>query len=159
MTNDWFSGKAATKAANRVPESLLPNPKARLKDQFHEVVRFKHLSLRTEEAYWEWIVRYLKFHRERTGTWRHPRDLGTTGVTPFLTDLAVQGMSASTQNLALNALLFLHREVLHLRFVPGDFERVSSHARRIATVSKSVRQSQFATTCQNFAETRQNLCS
>jgi len=46
---------------------LLPNPKARLQDQFHEVARLKHLSLRTEQSYWEWVVRYLRFHRERAG--------------------------------------------------------------------------------------------
>jgi integrase len=108
----------------------------RLQTGCHEVARFKHLSLRTEEAYWEWIVRYLKFHREQTGTWRHPRDLGTTGVTPFLTDLAVQGMSASAQNLALNALLFLHRDALHIRFAPGDFQRVSRPPRLPVLLSK-----------------------
>ena len=65
---------------------LVPNPKARLREQFHEVARFKYLALRTEETYWQWVVRYLKFHR-RPGTptpdpsqegskpdgWRHPR--------------------------------------------------------------------------------------
>ena len=54
-------------------EKLLPNPKARLKDQFHEVARFKHLSSRSETAYWEWVVRFLKFHKERAGDWQHPR--------------------------------------------------------------------------------------
>src|ERR1035437_9110287 len=106
-------------------EKLLPNPKARLKDQFHEVARFKHFSPRTETAYWEWVVRYLKFHKEREGDWRHPRDLGSRGVTPFLTWLATErDVSVSTQNQALNAMLFLHREVLALPMLPGDFVRV-----------------------------------
>jgi hypothetical protein len=39
-------------------DRLVPNPKARLRDQFHEVARFKHLSLRTEQTYWDWVVRY-----------------------------------------------------------------------------------------------------
>src|ERR1035438_3224913 len=104
---------------------LLPNPKARLKDQFHEVARFKHLSLRTETTYWEWVVRFLKFHKKLAGDWRHPCDLGSQGVTPFLTYLATErNVSVSTQNQALNALLFLYREVLALPMVAGDFIRV-----------------------------------
>jgi integron integrase len=106
-------------------EKLLPAPKGRLKDQFHEVARFKHLSPRTETAYWEWVLRYLKFHKERAGGWRHPRDLGSKAVTPFLTWLATErDVAISTQNQALNALLFLHREVLSLPLVAGDFVRV-----------------------------------
>jgi hypothetical protein len=62
-----------TKAANVQPEKLLPNPKGRLKDQFHEVTRFRHLALRSEQAYWAWVVRYLKYHRDQSGGWRHPR--------------------------------------------------------------------------------------
>ena len=104
---------------------LLPNPKTRLKDQFHEVARFRHLSYRTESAYWDWVVRFLKFHRERAGAWQHPRDLGSRGVTPFLTWLATErNVSVSTQNQALNALLFLYRAVLALPMVAGDFLRV-----------------------------------
>jgi integron integrase len=89
------------------------------------VARFKHLSPRSETAYWEWVVRFLKFHRDRTGGWRHPRELGSKGVTPFLTHLAtVRDVSISTQNQALNALLFLYREVLTVPMVAGDFVRV-----------------------------------
>ena len=113
------------KTASVPLDKLLPNPKARLKDQFHEIARFKHLSSRTETTYWEWVVRFLKYHKERTGGWLHPRNLGSQGVTPFLTYLAAQrNVSASTQNQALNALLFLYREVLALPMVAGDFVRV-----------------------------------
>lgn len=113
------------KTAATPQDKLLPNPKGRLKDQFHEVVRFKHLSTRTERSYWEWVVRFLKFHRERAGSWQHPRELGSRGVTPFLTYLANErDVSISTQNQALNALLFLYREVLSLPMVAGDFVRV-----------------------------------
>jgi len=135
-TDDLFSTKAAAKAANLPLEKLQPNPKGRLKEQFHEVARFKHLSPRSEQSYWEWVVRYLKFHRERAGVWTHPKDLGSTGVTPFLTGLAVQGVSVSTQNQALNALLFLHREVLHVPFVAGDFLRVSRPPRLPVVLSR-----------------------
>jgi integron integrase len=107
------------------PDQLLPNPKARLKDQFHEVARFRHLSPRSETTYWEWVVRFLKFHKERAGAWQHPRDLGSRGVTPFLTYLATErNVSVSTQNQALNALLILYRQVLTLPMVAGDFVRV-----------------------------------
>jgi len=71
------------------------------------------------------VVRYLRFHRDRTGEWVHPRDLGSKGVTPFLTWLATaHDVSVSTQNQALNALLFLYREVLVLPMDAGDFVRV-----------------------------------
>jgi integron integrase len=116
---------ASANAACMPRDKLVPNPKARLQDQFHEVVRFKHLSPRSESAYWEWVVRFLKFHRERAGGWQHPRLLGSKGVTPFLTYLATErDVSISTQNQALNALLFLYREVLLVPMVAGDFVRV-----------------------------------
>ncbi len=50
MTDDFFPAKAATKTANVPVEGLQPNPKGRLKEQFHEVARFKHLSPRTEQG-------------------------------------------------------------------------------------------------------------
>ena len=58
---------------------LIPNPKLKLQEQFHEVMRFKHLSERTETAYWQWVVRFLKFHRHG-GEWRHPRVLPASAV-------------------------------------------------------------------------------
>jgi integron integrase len=116
---------ARAKAASAPLGIFLPNPKAKLKDQFHEVARFKHLAARTEASYWDWVVRYLKFHKGVLGGWRHPRDLGTQGVTPFLTYLATErDVAISTQNQALNALLFLYREVLAMPFASGDFVRV-----------------------------------
>jgi integron integrase len=119
-----------TKAAKSPPGKLLPNPKGRLKDQFHEVARFRHFSPRTEAAYWEWVVRYLKYHRDAAGGWQHPGVLGSRGVTPFLTHLAVvRNVAASTQNQALNALLFLYRDVLSVPFVAGDFTRARRPSR------------------------------
>jgi hypothetical protein len=73
----------------------LPNPKARLKDQFHEVARFKHLSLRTGEAYWGWIRQVHCFYNKR-----HPRDMGNAEVEAFLSHLTTQRIAAAaTQNL------------------------------------------------------------
>ncbi len=80
----------------------------RLLDQVRAVLRRKHYSLRTEEAYISWVKRYVLFHQKR-----HPREMGLPEVEAFLTDLAVvQQVAASTQNQALSALLFLYAEVL-----------------------------------------------
>jgi integron integrase len=80
----------------------------RLLDRVRAVLRRKHYSLRTEEAYVGWIKRFVLFHDKR-----HPREMGLPEVEAFLTDLAVkQGVAASTQNQALSALLFLYAEVL-----------------------------------------------
>jgi integron integrase len=73
-----------------------------------ERLRAKHYSPRTEEVYVAWVRRYVRFHRRR-----HPREMGAVQVRDFLTHLAVERrVSASTQNQALAALLFLYREVL-----------------------------------------------
>ena len=73
-----------------------------------ERMRLKHLSRRTELAYLGWIRRFVAFHQRR-----HPREMGKAEVETFLTHLAVvRSVSASTQNQALGALLFLYREVL-----------------------------------------------
>jgi integrase len=98
-----------------VPEKIIPNPKARLLDQVREVLRLKHYSLRTEETYVGWIKRFIFFHQKR-----HPREMGAPEVQAFLSHLAVQGqVAASTQNQALNALVFLYHQVLDQDL--GDF--------------------------------------
>jgi integron integrase len=119
-----------SKAEIKPMGKLVVNPKAKLRDQFHEAARYRHISDRTEESYWQWVVRYLRFHRDRMGAWVHPKELGTRGVAPFLTYLATErNVAASTQNQALNALLFLYREVLRAEFVAGEFVRVRRPAR------------------------------
>jgi integron integrase len=85
-------------------------PAPRLLDQVREVIRIKHYSIRTEEAYLQWIRRYILFHQKR-----HPIELGSGELSAFLSHLAVHGkVSASTQNQALNAILFAYREVLKI---------------------------------------------
>ena len=80
----------------------------RLLDQVRDRIRRKHYSLRTEDAYIHWIKRFILFHSKR-----HPREMGAKEVEKFLTHLAVAGrVSASTQNQAKSALLFLYKEVL-----------------------------------------------
>jgi len=83
-------------------------PPPRLLDRLRAAVRARHYSLRTEEAYVGWVRRYVLFHGKR-----HPDELGEAEINAFLTDLAVtRKVSASTQNQALSALLFLYRDVL-----------------------------------------------
>ncbi len=82
----------------------------RLLDEVRGRLRFRHYSLRTEQAYVDWIRRFIVFSGKR-----HPRELGAEEVTAFLTHLAVAGrVAASTQNQAKSALLFLYKEVLDL---------------------------------------------
>ena len=71
-------------------------------------MRTRHLAYRSEQAYLQWIRRFVNFHQRR-----HPRELGAREVEQFLTHLAVERrVSAGTQNQALQALLFLYRHVL-----------------------------------------------
>lgn len=109
---------SGTSRGQRPKEGFVPNPNAPLKDQLHEVMRFRHYSRRTEQSYWQWIVRFLRHHRipgtAGSAGWRHPRSLGVAEVANFLSHLAKdRNVAASTQNQALNALVFLYGEVLH----------------------------------------------
>jgi site-specific recombinase XerD len=80
----------------------------RLLERVRQTARTRHLSLRTERAYTRWIVRFVRFHRLR-----HPSEMGAPEVRGFLSHLATdRHVSASTQNQALAALLFLYRDVL-----------------------------------------------
>lgn len=83
----------------------------RLLDQVRNKIRLKHYSIRTEQAYAQWIKRFVLHHHKR-----HPRDMGAEEVEQFLTMLAMRGkVSASTQNQAKSALLFLYKEVLGIQ--------------------------------------------
>lgn len=83
-------------------------PQPRLFDEVRAVARMRHLSLRTEQAYVAWIKRFICFHRKR-----HPREMRETEIRQFISHLAVkENISASTQTVALSALLFLYRDVL-----------------------------------------------
>lgn len=88
------NGPASTNSGGRQP---------RLLDQVRSAIRIRHYSRRTEKAYVFWIRRFVIFHRMR-----HPAEMGETEVTQFLSSLATQNkVSASTQNQALAAILFL----------------------------------------------------
>ena len=80
----------------------------RLRDQVRAAIRLRHYSRRTEDAYVHWIKRFILFNHKR-----HPDELAEGEVTAFLTHLAVdRQVSASTQNQALSAMLFLYKQVL-----------------------------------------------
>jgi integron integrase len=108
-----------------------PAPK-KLLDQVRDAIRLKHYSIRTEQAYVNWIKRYIHFHNVR-----HPADMGAPEVQAFLTHLAVEGnVAASTQNQALSALLFLYNVVLHQDLGPIDAMRAKKPKRLPSVLTK-----------------------
>jgi integron integrase len=125
---------------------LVPNPKLKLADQCREVIRFRHLARRTEETYLGWIERYVRFCREQAGRWVHPRECGGAEVRAFLSHLASgRKVAASTQNQALNALVFLHREVLGMELGEiGAFDRAKQPKRLPVVLTREECQRLFA---------------
>jgi len=103
-------------------EKFIPNRTLKLMDQCREVFRFYHYALRTEEAYSDWIRRFIHFHQKR-----HPKDLGAREVAAFLSHLASDlKVAPATQAQALNALVFLYRDVLIQPLGPlGEWGRQS----------------------------------
>jgi site-specific recombinase XerD len=94
------------------------------------VIRLKHMSLRTEEAYVSWVKRFILFHDKR-----HPAAMGADAIRAFLTHLAVHGkVAALTQNGALNALIFLYRQVLKQPFPALEGIERAKRPKRIPTV-------------------------
>ncbi len=91
------------------PSSDSSSRSPKLLDLLRDRIRVKHYSIRTEQAYVQWVKRYLYFHGMR-----HPKEMGKAEVEAFLTALAVErNVAASTQGQALAALLFLYKEVLN----------------------------------------------
>ena len=85
----------------------VPRP-AGLIQRYCQELQARHYARRTVATYEQWLRRFLRFHQLR-----HPREMGSAEVNAFLTHLAVElKVSASTQNQALSALLFLYRELL-----------------------------------------------
>ncbi len=100
-----------------IPPRPLTARKPKLLDQVRETIRRKHYSIRTEATYIGWIKRYIFFHGKR-----HPAEMGAAEMELFLNHLAAErNVAAATQNQALNALVFLYREVLR-----KDFDRMEN---------------------------------
>jgi integron integrase len=108
----------------------LPFPEPpRLLDRLRHALRVRHYSPRTEVCYVEWAERFIRFHGLR-----HPNTMGGPEIEQFLTDLAVnRHVAASTQNQALNALLFLYQQVLGLELPRLDAVR-AKRPKRLPTV-------------------------
>jgi integron integrase len=100
--------KNSRMAVSVVPTPAVSGKRKKLLDRVRDACRVKHYSIRTERAYTDWIERFIRFHKLR-----HPEEMSEVEVGEFLTHLATEGkVSASTQNQALSALLFLYKEVL-----------------------------------------------
>lgn len=107
-----------------------PSPPRKLLDQVRDRLRALHYSMRTEDACVYWIRRYTHFHGKR-----HPRELGGAEAEAFLAAPAVaRHVSASTQNQALAALLFLYREVLQTELPWRDGVTRAKHLARLPVV-------------------------
>jgi integron integrase len=110
----------------------------KLLDKLREQIRLRHYSIRTEQAYCDWVRRYVFFHEKR-----HPSEMGATEVRQFLSNLAVaRDVSASTQNQALQALLFLYKYVVNkdLGHIPG-IVRASTRDRIPVVLTKAEKDS------------------
>jgi site-specific recombinase XerD len=102
-----------------------PDPGGGLFHRMRGVMRLRHMAFRTEKTYQMWVRRFIRFHGGR-----HPRELTAADASRFLTDLArTRGVSASTQNQALQALLFLYRHVLEIE-LPRLEQVVRAHIRK-----------------------------
>jgi integron integrase len=109
---DGAQGALPSAASSAPSKPAAPGPgrgvEPRLLDRVRTALRLRHRSLRTEKAYVHWIRRFILFHDKR-----HPAEMGPAEITAFLNHLAVVGgVSASTQNQALNAIAFLYHRVL-----------------------------------------------
>lgn len=88
-----------------------PNPDLKLMDQVRETLRYYHYARSTERTYSQWILQFIYFYDKE----RHPRDMGGREIERFLSHLAtVKKVATSTQKQALNALVFLYRDVLQI---------------------------------------------
>lgn len=102
----------------------------RLMDQVRETLRFHHYAYSTEKIYVHWILRYIRFNDRH-----HPKEMGKQEIERFLSHLAInRDVTASTQNQALNAILFLYKHVLKLP-VEAEIRAIrSTRPQRLPTV-------------------------
>jgi integron integrase len=103
---------------------------SKLLGEMRDLIRRKHYSIRTEQAYLDWVKRYILFHGKR-----HPQEMGEAQIVAFLNHLAVQrNVAASTQNQALNALVFLYKQVLGREELALDDITRAKRPERLPTV-------------------------
>ncbi len=88
-----------------------PSKPKKLLDQYRERIRLKQYSPCTEKTYAQWVREYILFHKKR-----HPREMGVAEINQFITHLVIERkVSASTQNQALSAILFLYHNLLNIK--------------------------------------------
>ena len=109
-------------------DSAARQPKLLERMRIH--LRTRHYSIRTEQAYLDWVRRFILFHGKQ-----HPQDLGAAQVEAFLSHLAVdRQVSASTQNQAKAAILYLYRQVLGIELPWLDEVVQARQPRRLPVV-------------------------
>jgi len=100
-------------------QTLQPPTGKKLLDQYRDAIRLKHYSHRTEETYINRVREFILFHNKR-----HPKEMGTPEINQYLTYLVSEKkVSASTQNQALSAILFLYRHVLHIELEESELDQ------------------------------------
>ena len=113
------------------PPRFRPNPDLKLMEQVREVLRYYSYAYRTEQAYCQWILRYIRFHGGHT----HPEKLHSPHIERFLSHLVSEGnVSAATQKQALNALIFLYHKVLDIRVDDSISPLRAKKTKRLPTV-------------------------
>jgi integron integrase len=122
----------------RIAMQVLPTaPKAKLLEQVRQAIRTRHYSYMTEKAYVHWIRRFILFHNKR-----HPAEMAEAEIGQFLSSLATNShVAASTQNQALNAILFLYREILNkeIGYVNGVVRAKRPHRLPVVLTRQEVR--------------------
>jgi len=119
------------------PEAPVATPKPKLLQQVRDAIRRKHFSPRTEESYVHWIKRFIFFHNKR-----HPTEMAEKEIEQFLSSLASElHVSASMQNQALNAILFLYRDVLRkeIGYVDGVIRAKRPHRLPVVLTRQEVK--------------------
>ena len=112
MRFDLANAPSPAKIAPVSPSNAIVASSPKLLDRVRWLLRAKHYSIRTEQAYVDWTRRFILFHNKR-----HPGEMGEDEISAFLNDLAInRKVSASTQNQALSALLFLYQASLTVNF-------------------------------------------
>ena len=119
-------------------------PPTKLLDQVRTIARVKHFSLSTERAYVGWIRRFILFHHKK-----HPKEMAETEIREFISHLAINArISASTQTVALSALLFLYRDVLKRDLPYVDHIERASYPRRSPWLLRVAKCKRFRALCE-----------
>jgi integron integrase len=129
--------RPATSPGGPPVNSLAVPHKPKLLDQVRQAIRARHYSPKTEESYVHWIKRFIFFHNKR-----HPTEMAEKEIAQFLSSLASElHVSASTQNQALNAILFLYRDVLRkeIGYVDGVIRAKRPHRLPVVLTRQEVK--------------------